>query len=193
MLRRSFRPITKRASHKPAPQRGAHSFLAPAPLKVAEEALVSRGLQLSDELISYANIDSSGGTRGGGKVASNVYSNDGAIDPRKLAAAASVLGRQSALIGELKSAHMESVRMTAALAGAVKLAQDGAIDVEDVFKVARETIASGTAKLSSVEALYDQSPGTLVGGDDGAARQPENTESASDVLTAALRGLRRTP
>lgn len=177
------------------------SFLARQSAKVSSsDSVVALGLQLHDELIRYTNHDGHSPALEGGKVASE---SNGAIDPRKIAAAASVIGRQTALIGELKSAHSESVKVAAALAGAVKLAQDGAIDIEDVFDVAREAIEHGSVKLSCVDAVFDLSPGDIVEtrGSESAkqAAGPEipgvsglsHVPDSSDVLTTTLRGLRR--
>lgn len=125
------------------------------------------------------------------------------IDPGKIASAVLALDRLTSLVGDLQQAHDSSVKVAAALAGAVKLAQDGVIDVEDIFDIARESIERGSVKLSAVDELFNEQPGELVG-----EQAPEAVKAATgqpvpgfsdasgqlastDVLTATLRRLRR--
>ncbi len=84
------------------------------------------------------------------------------LTPSKLAAVASSLKELSSLVGELRSAYAQSMQVAAALTGAVKLAQDGLADVEDVFDLAKEAIETGSVKLSAVDDLFNESPGETV-------------------------------
>ncbi len=115
------------------------------------------------------------------------------LSPEKCAAAATVLNQLSTLVGEVQSAHHNGVKVAAALAGAVKLAQDGVIALEDVFEVARKTLLDGTTKVAALEALdQPHSVGEVVesgaksasthGGSNGTGEQV-------DVLTAYLRSV----
>lgn len=108
----------------------------------------------------------------------------------KLAATADALDQLSSLVGELRSAHQNSAKVAAALAGAVKLAQDGAVDVEDIFDVAREAILQGRVKQAAVDDLFDEDPGELIGSDKSASLT-NFAPAGSDPLTAALRSLRK--
>jgi hypothetical protein len=126
------------------------------------------------------------------------------LDNSKVAAAARAMDRLTNLVGELRQAHESSVKVAAALAGAVKLAQDGVIDISDVFDVAREAISNGTVKLSSADAVFHEKVGEVVGN----AEAGEATKAATgapvgafsdvsgahlpiDPLTSTLRTLRR--
>lgn len=102
----------------------------------------------------------------------------------KIATALQVMTQQQALIGGLQSAHLDAVKIAAALAEAVKLAQDGAIDVCDIMEVARKAVKTGSVKLSSVDDLFEQSPGDLV----GTAKEPGT--GGTDPLTSTLRELK---
>jgi hypothetical protein len=127
------------------------------------------------------------------------------IDPGKLASAVLAIDRLTSLVGELQRAHDSSVKVAAALAGAVKLAQDGVIDTEDILDVARESIERGSVKLSTIDELFREQPGVVMGGTDEA---PEAVKAATgnpipgfsdvsgsreptDILTATLRDIRR--
>lgn len=134
-----------------------------------------------------------------GKTAS--HNSEEGVPSEKVAKVVAALDRQNRLIGELRSAHLNSVKVAAALAGAVKLAQDGAIDNEDIFDVAREALLNGNVKLSALESVFEESPGEVV--DDGKTAGGFSNSAATipgfagasepqgqDVLTATLRALR---
>lgn len=107
--------------------------------------------------------------------------------------AASVIAQQDVLIGELQSARQHAVKTAAALAEAAKLAQEGRIDVEDLFEVADRLLKSGNVKLSSLDEVFDQSPGEIQGADAEAVTERSATPLAAtgaDTLTQALRSLR---
>jgi hypothetical protein len=95
-------------------------------------------------------------------------------------AAAHALNQQNVLLGELHSAYVNQAKLAAALCQAVKLAKDGIIDVCDVEDTAQQLIKDGSVKLSSVDALFTESPGRIV--ESGTA-----TEQL-DPLTGYLRG-----
>ena len=153
------------------------------------EATAELGLQLRDELVnSFMHRDSGHG-------------DTTPVDTVKLAASAEAIEQLSSLVGELRSSSRQSLKVAAALAGAVKLAQDGAIDVEDIFDVAREATENGTVKLSSADQIFDLSPGEIV--EDAGPHVAQATGpavpgflgaqggSGTDILTATLRSLRR--
>jgi hypothetical protein len=87
-------------------------------------------------------------------------SNHSTVDAQKLASF--VIDKQAALISELQAAHVKVAHHAAALAQAVKLAQDGAIDVSDIDDHARQLIHDGSVKLSAADDLFDQTPGELI-------------------------------
>lgn len=103
------------------------------------------------------------------------------VDPHKLAA--HVIDKQANLISELHSTATKMAGFAAALAQAVKLAQDGLIDVSDIQDHARQLIASGSVKLSAADEVFEQSPGELHG---PASRASEQTKGL-DPLTSFLR------
>ena len=109
----------------------------------------------------------------------------GMNDSSKIAEAIDVLNQQQALIGGLQLAHNNAVKVAAALTEAVKLAQDGMIDVSDVIEHTKRSLASGNVKLSSVDELFNLSPGEIV-------HEAETTQSSgsADVLTQTIRDLR---
>lgn len=84
------------------------------------------------------------------------------IDGTKLAHVARILDQQNALLGELHSDLQQKTKMAAALCQAVKLAEDGVIDVSDIRDTARRLVADGSVKTSEIDALFNESPGTLV-------------------------------
>jgi hypothetical protein len=132
-----------------------------AEFRAAEARTVAQiGLHASDELVRYPT------------------------DPSKVAKAAEVIEQLNRLVGELQSAHDKSAKVAAALAGAVKLAQDGAIDVEDIFDIARQSLNSGTVKTAALDLFLEKEEiGSLVG--------PSTPAQADlDPLTATLRALR---
>lgn len=175
-----------------------------APSKTASAtSTVATGLQLRDALVSFSSHDAGSDMRTlAGKMAAT-HSGYAEIDPTKLASAVLAIDRLTSLVGDLQQAHDSSVKVAAALAGAVKLAQDGVIDVEDIFDIARESIERGSVKLSTIDELFNEQPGELVGDD-----APEAVKAATglpvpgfgdvsgrhdptDILTSTLRGLRR--
>ena len=101
------------------------------------------------------------------------------VDPHKLAA--HVIDKQANLISELHDTATKMASYAAALAQAVKFAQDGLIDVSDIQDHARQLIAAGSVKLSAANEMFDQSPGEL--------RGPESraSEGKLDPLTSFLR------
>jgi hypothetical protein len=103
-------------------------------------------------------------------------------DEAKLAHAARVLDQQNALLGELHSAYNKQAKLAAALCQAVKLAEDGVIDVVDVRSTARQLVADGSVKMSAVESMFMESPGQVVSSDAPARSQ-------LDPLTAYLRSV----
>jgi hypothetical protein len=108
----------------------------------------------------------------------------------KIAEAVRVIDQQQALIGGLQSAHLQAVKIAAALAEATKLAQDGAIDVGDVFDFARRSLVNGTVKLSSVDDLFDQSPGEIITGAAAEVAGKTAAPEGTDILTRTLRDIR---
>lgn len=110
------------------------------------------------------------------------------VESHKIAEAISVLDQQRALICGLQSAHLNAVKIAAALTEACKLAQDGAIDVGDVIDHARQALIDGTVKLSSVDELFDQSPGEVVTGTAEVQTAPSGQQQ--DILTQMLRSLK---
>lgn len=143
------------------------------------QSLVQLGLRLRDDIVTSMSDTSHGKTA--------------SVDLTKLAMARDAIDQLTNLVGELQSAHKESVKVAGALAGAVKLAQDGAIDVEDVFDVARESILNGSVKIAAVNEIYDQSPGELIE-DGSASKQASPARSGNqdrlDPLTGYLRTVR---
>jgi len=105
------------------------------------------------------------------------------VDTHKLAAR--VITQQSNLISELQTEHERVAKYAAALAQAVTLAQDGAIDVSDIQNHARQLIASGSVKLSAADDVFDQSPGEL----QGPVGRPSGDTPRLDPLTSLLRSL----
>jgi hypothetical protein len=103
-------------------------------------------------------------------------------DATKLAQATQVLSQLSDCVGELRSACQTNMKVAAALAGAIKLAQDGLIECVDIFHVAHEAIVNGTVKLAAMEDAFTANPGELAG--------PATQAAQLDPLTAMLRSLR---
>lgn len=97
----------------------------------------------------------------------------------KLAMAANALDQLSSLVGELRSENLQYSKAAAALAGAVKLAQDGVIDIHEVFDHARNTITSGEVKTSELQEVC--SPGEVVS---------TNREVSEPIKGAATQTLR---
>jgi len=180
-----------------------NTVAAPHAAKYAEiESLRQTSLQLSHFFVSSSHHAGEAMQYPQNKAASATGSE--AVDSAKLAAAALAMDRLTNLIGELQQAHASSVKVAAALAGAVKLAQDGAIDVEDIFDITRDAIAHGSVKLSSIDELFSEQPGHLVGDDSEASAAVKEATGPSvpgfadisghreraDVLTRTLRGIR---
>ncbi len=111
------------------------------------------------------------------------------LETTKIAQAVNVLTQQQALIGGLQQAHTDSVKVAAALTEAVKLAQDGAIDVSDVFDHARTLLMNGNVKISSAGEIFDQSPGDIVVEPKGPESEKKANQQA-DALTQTLRTMR---
>jgi hypothetical protein len=99
-------------------------------------------------------------------------------------AAAEVVRRLTETIAELNDGQARAFKFAAALTEAVKLAQDGVIDVADVFDIARERLQTGALKLASLDDAFSADPGTL---DD---RTPETSTAGLDPLTGYLRAAR---
>lgn len=112
------------------------------------------------------------------------------VDAAKLAMVPDTIEKLASLVGDLQSAHAMTVQVVATLAGAVKLAQDGAIDVEDVFDFAREAILNGNVKLSSVDMVFDLDAGELIESEDSSSKHSASDEKTKDALTSYLRGVR---
>lgn len=174
-----------------------------APAKTAAVAsTVATGLQLRDALVSYSHDAGNDMRTLSGKMAAT-QSGHAEIDPNKIASAVLALDRLTSLVSDLQQAHDSSVKVAAALAGAVKLAQDGVIDVEDIFDIARESIERGSVKLSTIDELFQEQPGELVGDEapeavKAATGRPipgfgdaSGPHESTDILTSTLRGLRR--
>lgn len=174
------------------------------PIKRAEAASqVATGLRVRDALVHSDAHDAGNDmqTLAGKMAATN--NGHAVIDPTKAAAAVLAIDRLTTLVSDLQQAHSSSVKVAAALAGAVKLAQDGVIDVEDIFDIARESLEHGTVKVSSVDALFNEKPGELENPDapeavKAATGRPvpgfsdaSGQHEAPDVLTATLRDIRR--
>lgn len=110
------------------------------------------------------------------------------VSDSKLATVLHVVDQQNALISGLRSASLNSMKTAAALAEAIKLAEEGAIDISDVIDFARRSLIDGNVKVSSVQDIFDQSPGEAVG--------PVSVETAGksasqvDPLTSFLRSSR---
>lgn len=112
------------------------------------------------------------------------------LETTKIAQAMNVLTQQQALIGGLQQAHFDAVKVAAALTEAVKLAQDGAIDVTDVFDHARNLLTNGNVKLSAVGEIFDQSPGDIIVTSTQGPDSVKQASQRSDVLTQTLRTMR---
>lgn len=104
--------------------------------------------------------------------------------PMKVAQAAVVLNQQATLLKELHSYASDQAKTAAAMCQAVKLAQDGLIDVDDIFEHARQLSDSGSTKLSAVDDLFHETPGTV----EKSAGANSTTEQL-DPLTRVLRGI----
>lgn len=104
----------------------------------------------------------------------------------KYANAIQVLDQQMALISGLQLALNRSVKVAAALAEAAKLAEDGVIDSSDVISHARQALEDDRIKMSSVNDIFNQSPGELIGDAVVAAA----ASASADPLTQYLRNSR---
>jgi len=112
------------------------------------------------------------------------------VESSKIAEAICIIDQQKDLIRGLQQAQLNSVKVAAALTEAVKLAQDGAIDVGDVIDYAKSSLINGTVKLSSVDELFDQSPGEVIQGVETGGSKGQ--DQGIDILTQTLRGLSQT-
>jgi len=106
------------------------------------------------------------------------------MDDHKVASAMAMLDKQASLLRELHSFANKQAKTAAALAQAVKLAEDGLIDVNDIRQTAQRVLSDGTVKLSAVDDLFRLTPGTLV----EVAQNAEPGRSL-DPLTRVLRDL----
>lgn len=105
----------------------------------------------------------------------------------KLAEAAAVIDRQSSLLRELHSYADRQAKTAAALAQAVKYAEDGLIDVSDIREYARRLKDEGNVKLSSVDDIFRHSPGDIAG------QAAEANAPKLDPLSRVLRELSTSP
>lgn len=151
---------------------------------------VDLGLQIRSDLIS--SLHNSGAT----------MTDATSVDATKVAVAASTLDQLGSLVGELQSAHSSSVKVAAALAGAVKLAQDGVIEVDDIFDVSREVLENGSVKVAALDQVFDRDVGEIsheAGDSVKRATGPavpgfgsiSGEHKGLDVFTATLRSLRK--
>lgn len=125
-------------------------------------ALASLGLWAKNKLLNSPEESTETPMTRTASPADLTTSNDAnTVDAQKLAS--HVIEKQAALISELHTEHHRVAKYAAALAQAVQLAEDGAIDVSDIKDHARQLIASGSVKLSAADDVFDQSPGELQG------------------------------
>ena len=93
------------------------------------------------------------------------------------------------------------MKVAAALAGAVKLAQDGVIELEDVFDYSREVLENGSVKVAALDQVFDRHVGDInyeAGESVKEATGPavpgfgdvSGEHKGLDVLSATLRSLR---
>jgi hypothetical protein len=102
----------------------------------------------------------------------------------QLEKAAHVLSRMADFVRDQRDTLSDLEKVAAALIGAVQLAQDGMVGVEDVFNVARDLIKRGSADPAvALDALFAQSGGPVT------ADEPKEA-SGLDPLTSKLRELR---
>lgn len=194
----------KKPTEKRASRDLLHDYIQSVPVahQVQVKSAILTGLQLREELVSSTSVKIARThiqTMADKMVATRTAHAD--INSDKLAAAALAIDRLTSLVSDLHQAHDTSVKAAAALAGAVKLAQDGVIDVEDIFDTAREGLERGTVKVSNADNLFREQPGELV------TEAPQSVKAATgvpipgfsdasgqhqtaDVLTATLRSLR---
>lgn len=104
----------------------------------------------------------------------------------KIAAAASTIEKQASLIRELHSARLQDVKTAAALVQAVQQAQDGLIDVSDIFEHARQLIKTGSVRSTAADDLFELSPGDIEGAPPTEG-QTTPTPGKLDPLTSFLR------
>lgn len=150
-------------------------------------ALASMGLWVKNKLVP-SDETSMNTTPMNLKAASHnasltVHTESDTIETHKLAVR--VISQQSNLISELQTEHLRVAKYAAALAQAVTLAQDGAIDVSDIQNHARQLISSGSVKLSAADDVFDQSPGEL----HGSSNSSNASSQRLDPLTEMLRSL----
>jgi hypothetical protein len=107
----------------------------------------------------------------------------GDIADAKIAAALMTLDRQQNLLRELHSYATDRAKTAAALSQAVKLAQDGLIDVSDIAETARRLKADGNVKISAADDLFRQTVGELE------AATTTDPKAKLDLLTATLRSM----
>lgn len=103
----------------------------------------------------------------------------GTVDSTKLSQAAAAIDRLLAVTDDLRAAHTHAVKTAAALVQAVKMADDGLLDVSDILSHAREVVLEGSAKLAALGDLFNESPGET-------DESRPSTESATDELSSFL-------
>jgi hypothetical protein len=154
------------------------SLLRVAPLPPLLKAAEAQGLRVRDALVSSAISNAK--TAGNSTTPMNGPGVDGT---QKLAQAAEAIDQLLGVVDQLRDSRSQNVKLAAALVNAVKLAQDGVIDVGDGLTFAQRSIADGTVKLSALDEL-SVAP---------AAGEPVNVGSPAaqgqklDVLTSYLR------
>lgn len=133
----------------PMPELTLSDYLAPvlAPVKLAQlQSVRETALQVSKSCVLSDQSND--------KTASS-----GTVDSTKLAQAAAALDRLLAVTDDLRAAHSLAVKTAAALVQAVKMADDGLLDVSEILSHAREVVQEGSAKLATLGDLFDESPG----------------------------------
>ena len=105
-----------------------------------------------------------------------------APDFQKLAQAAVAIDRLVDTVKDVSKAHQESAKLAEALTQSIKLAQDGAIDIEDIFEVAQRQLNEGSVKVSASRPL-----GEVV----QPAAPSASTAEGLDPLTSFLRSVAR--
>lgn len=89
--------------------------------------------------------------------ASQVMSPTGYLtSPAKVAAAADALNKLAGLLEELQAKHTETVKHSEALVAAVKLAQEGLLDVDDVIHHAGQAKEGSVSPIGRIENADDE-------------------------------------
>lgn len=152
------------------------SLLRVAPLPQSLPAAEAQGLRARDALVVSAKTAGDSMT---------TMTGSGVDGTQKLAQAAEAIDQLISAVGKLRESRAENVKLAAALVDAVKLAQDGAIDVGDILTVAQRSLANGTVKLSALDDLTK----TIEAGEPVESRSPAHTDGL-DPLTGYLRSRR---